>query len=104
MFGEESNKITNKNGVVITITLGPTVHDTCNVLSQILIDHESAAGALAECVHAELLKADTVNVSSVEGVSINQSSLGLWIDPIGISTVTINNIKLYLLQMVLINM
>ena len=85
VFGEESNKITNKFGEDISIAVGPTVADTYSVLSQILIDKCSQARSLAECVHKhieiDIRKHETI--SSIENIFIDQSNLGIWIDPIG---------------------
>jgi inositol polyphosphate 1-phosphatase len=81
VFGEESNKFTDKNGRTFVVTVGPTISDTVKSISQVLVSHEKEVLALAQTIHKPVNVPDRVNAISND-VLIDDSNIGIWIDPI----------------------
>ncbi|XP_063788811.1 inositol polyphosphate 1-phosphatase [Pseudophryne corroboree] len=78
--GEESNEFTNELGETIIVRVCPTEEETKSLLQKVLDNNEAAAGALAHVVHQEVVVTD----KSIDGVtvSIPQSNIAVWVDPI----------------------
>lgn len=84
--GEEVNVFTNALGETISIEIKDDVEGTAATLEKILDGDSRAATILATEVHREVDISDA-NVDSVElpaDLAIDLTTLGIWIDPIGI--------------------
>ncbi|XP_072274902.1 inositol polyphosphate 1-phosphatase [Pyxicephalus adspersus] len=78
--GEESNEFTNELGEKIIVKVCPTEEETARLLQKVLDNNEPAAKKLAQAVHQDLVLTDK-NLDAIN-VSIPQSDLAVWVDPI----------------------
>jgi len=83
IFGEESNKFTNKLGESLVVAVQADENATKELLTKVLNDNDEAAKLLAKQVHAKVTVDDDKN-EEIEVVkeSVNIDDIGIWIDPI----------------------
>lgn len=84
IFGEESSQFTNSLGDSVCVAVGSTEQQTQVCLEKVLDGNSSAAKILAQEVHKSVeYNSDDLGVFP-ELPELNLSSIGIWIDPIGI--------------------
>merc|ERR1711892_295400 len=83
IFGEESNKFTNKLGESVTLELDDDKEKTLEVLIKVLNGNNLAAGLLTEKVFENIsIDEAKIDLSSVKEADTNLEDVALWIDPI----------------------
>jgi inositol polyphosphate 1-phosphatase len=83
IFGEESNKFTNKLGESLVVSVQADENATKVLLTKVLNDNEEAAQLLAKQVHTEICM--DVNVTpdhEKDDECFDIDDIGIWIDPI----------------------
>ena len=80
IFGEESNKFTNKIGESVELTIQENENETKWLLKTVLNDNEEAAELLAKEVHCDIPTNKHVKLDI--DLELDAADIGIWIDPI----------------------
>ena len=83
IFGEESNKFTNKLGESLIVAVQADENSTKVLLTKVLNDNEEAAKLLAKQVHAKIsMDVNLTTELDRHDDCFDKNDIGIWIDPI----------------------
>lgn len=85
VLGEESNQFTNNKGKIVEIKIKDTMEQTVRLLAPLMNESEIAASKLATVIWSQpqLTEEEENELNQLNNFTIDESQLGIWIDPIG---------------------